>query len=459
MLNTEKQNRFEKSEKFTKITTWADGFFHSYNYIFILTIIGALGFIAREEVIAIYLIVTIACIGLILVPSISPFMFAVLMVGLTPLARHNQAEYFVPLYPVILVLVIAIFLRIVYQKSNFRLGRFFAPTLAIAIAITLGGLGFITLEQYFSLPAIYYVIGLGFGMFIIYVIMESNIPCDNIQRNTDFFAKMMIGVGIMGIIMVAYTYLAYYSANNFDLTANPPYFQWKNNLSNNLLISMPFAFYLAAKKNSLLYFIIGLLQFFAAFLSFSRGGVIFGSLIFPFAMIICLYYAKKSRVKFVIPLIILIIIFSYFISHNMDYFERVMRIRGDESRANMYRLAYEYFKEYPIFGTGLAHNPGVYYRPRSMALYWYHSTFFQIIASLGIVGLGAYAMQMIYRIKAIFSARTSFNVFFALSILGFAGYSMVNVGYFVPLPFVVIILFMFIVLDRNNSLIKCKKNV
>jgi len=259
----------------------------------------------------------------------------------------------------------------------------------------------------------------------------------------------------MGIVMVAYTYYTHYAAIDFNFHTQPPYFQWKNNLSNNLLISMPFAFYLATKsKHPLLYFMIGILQFFAMFLSFSRGGIIFGSLVFPCVVIACICYTKKARWKFIITTIIFTAVFVYFLYLNMEYFERVMQISGDEARSNMYRLAIEYFKDYPIFGTGLAHDPGIYYRPLTMCIYWYHSTIFQIIASLGTVGLIAYGIQFFYRAKAIFEIKNPFNHFVLFAILGFAGYSMVNVGYFVPVPFVPIVLFMFIILDRNNTYIK-----
>jgi hypothetical protein len=87
-------------------------------------------------------------------------------------------------------------------------------------------------------------------------------------------------------------------------------------------------------------------------------------------------------------------------------------------------------------------------------MYWYHSTIFQILGSLGIVGLIAYTYQEIVRIVTLLKVRSRFNLFTLLSLAGFAGYSMVNVGYFVPLPFVAMLVHMFIVVDRYNKILK-----
>ena len=442
-------------EKFARLSKKADSFYHSNLYLTLITLIGILGFIFREEIIAIYLIISFAAIGLIMVRDISPFFIAVLILGMVPLARHGQANYFSPLIYVVIPLVIAIIARTLIFPRRIRLGRFFIPTLAVAIAITFSGLFFITVREYFSLPAIYYIAGLGVGMLIFYVIMESNIPQFSKEGDVDFFARIMVAVGIMGIMMIASSYISNYTLIGSDFRSFQSRFQWGNNLSCNLLLSMPFSFYLAAKsKYTLFYFIIGVIQYFSMVLSLSRGGILFSTLIMPFVVVTCLVYAKEKRKKLLIALGILIAVFALALLRYIDVIERLLTFTRAEGRLHLYGLAWNNFLQRPIFGKGLAYNPYIYYEPKSMCIYWYHSTLFQILASLGLVGLFAYALQTIYRLRAIFEVKSRFNLFTLYSILGFAAYSMVNVGYFVPLPYVVVMLFMFIILDRNNALIK-----
>ena len=98
------------------------------------------------------------------------------------------------------------------------------------------------------MPALYYVFGLGFGMVGIYIILQAYVPYDK-ERIANYFARMMVGIGIMGIAMVAWEYIesGHEIAQNFRRFMR--HFQFGNNLSNNLLLSMPFAFYLAVKTS------------------------------------------------------------------------------------------------------------------------------------------------------------------------------------------------------------------
>src|SRR5690606_36104686 len=117
------------------------------------------------------------------------------------------------------------------------------------------------ISDYFSMPSLYYTIGLGVALLGIYMFLESDIS----RKNKDIaqhFSKMMVAVGIMGIAMIFSNYIRYGDLieNRFYLFVG--HFQWGNNLSNNLLLSMPFAFYLATKERfSLIYFIIGVVEY------------------------------------------------------------------------------------------------------------------------------------------------------------------------------------------------------
>ncbi len=447
--------KFTQSEKLAKLHHIADKFYHSWFYLLFITAIGAWGFVASQEIIAIYIILVFAFAGFAFCKDITPFFIAVMIVGMTPLARYNQKDYFNPLYYSLAIVIPAVIARIIFTPTKLRKGYYFVPTLAVAIAVTIGGVGFLSFKEYFSMPVMYYTIGLGFGMLFIYTFLEGGVPARCTRNQIDFFARIMVCAGIMGIIMIASNYIRHYELIETSFGRFNSYFQWGNNLSNNLLLTMPFTFYLASRsKRPLLLFILAILQYFSLVLSLSRGGMIFSAIGLVGGIAFCLYYAKGHRIKLIITFLIFIGAFIGLLLPHYETITRQLHISSGESRMKMYKLALELFKKHPIVGTGLAYNPQMYYFPKAMCIYWYHSTLFQIIGSLGLVGIVAYLIQALYRAKALLAAKSKFNAFAMLAILGFAAYSMVNVGYFTPLPFVLVVSMLFIMVDRNNKLIK-----
>jgi O-antigen ligase len=433
----------------------ADRFYHSSFYLYLITAIGIWGFVFSREIAAIYIILVFAFTGLALCRDIIPFFIAVMIVGLTPLARHNQADFFRPLYYAPLIIIPGIIARILLTPTPLEKGFFFAPTLAVAISVTLGGAFFLSLKQYFSMPAMYYVIGLGFGMLFVYAFLEGAVPKRCARTQIDFFAKIMACAGVMGIIMILSYYLRNYHLIKEDYALFNFRLQWGNNLSNNLLITMPLTFYLASRaQKPLPLFVLGILQYFALMLSLSRGGMIFSIIGLAGGVAFCVYYAKGHRGRLVAVFVIMMCAFTALLIPHIDTIISQLNITNDESRLLMYKLAIKLFKQHPLFGTGLAYNPGLYYFPKSMCIYWYHSTLFQVLASLGLAGAAAYLMQFLFRLKALLGAKGKFNTFAALSFAGFAAYSMVNVGYFTPLPFVLILTMFFIMVERNNRPVK-----
>jgi len=448
-------NKLTQSSSLAKLHHIADKFYHSWFYLLLITAIGAWGFVAKQEIIAIYIIIAFAFTGLALCRDITPFFIAIMIVGMAPLARYNQKDYFNPLYYSLAIVIPAIIARIILTPTKLKKGYFFLPTLAVAIAITVGGIGFLTVREYFSMPVMYYTIGLGFGMLFVYSFLEGGVPARCTRNQIDFFAKIMVCAGIMGIIMIASTYIRHYQLIETSFGRFNSYFQWGNNLSNNLLLTMPMTFYLASRsKRPLLLFALAILQYFALVLSLSRGGMIFSAIGLVGGMAFCLYYAKGHRAKLVVTFLLFFGVFLGMLIPHYNTIVKQLHISGDESRVHMYKLAVTLFKKYPLVGTGLAYNPKMYYSPKPMCIYWYHSTLFQIIGSLGLVGIIAYLTQAAYRARALLATKSKFNAFAMLSILGFAAYSMVNVGYFTPLPFVVVVSMLFIMVDRNNKLIK-----
>ena len=110
------------------------------------------------------------------------------------------------------------------------------------------------------------------------------------------------------------------------------------------------------------------------------------------------------------------------------------------------------FIKHPIVGAGMGYS-GVNYDMVVIGFYWFHSTFFQIIASMGIVGLIGYLYFYIVRYKIIIkSARSGiFGVFALLALIGFELYSMIDTGTFIPVPTMMLTMLITLINEKQRK--------
>ncbi len=443
----------------TTLKARADAFFHSTEYLVIVFAVAALGLTFNQEVVAIFVLLFLAMVSWMLVEDILPSFVLVAVIGLVGLRIPREGLYhFVPLYYAPIAVVPAFIAKLFIHPFRVVKGRFLYPTVAVAIAVSVGGLFVISWEAYVAGPTLFHTATLGVGMVMLYFVLERYVSRS--PSVGDDFARMMVAVGAVGAFMLAQSYVARFDAlEDFTVGAH---FQWRNNLSNMLLMSMPFAFYMALKsKFPGTLMVIGTLQYVALVYSYSRGGILFGSMMFPLVVATTFWFGKHLRLHLIAVLSLFGGYFLYVMNVWLEPIPELIdrleaRIREatdnpDYSRWRLMRYAWENFQQYPIFGTGLGASTANHgYNPATMSMYWYHSTVAQVIGSMGLIGVAAYGYQEWIRIKTMFARFSPFNVYVLLSFIGFASYSLVNVGYHAPF-FVSIFLTMFIVLDRVNQ--------
>ena len=212
-----------------------------------------------------------------------------------------------------------------------------------------------------------------------------------------------------------------------------------NNYSIVLAMMMPATFYFSIKngKFSPLYFAYGLVQYFFVFMSASRGAILFGAVgLFVSAGIAV--YKSRFRGRMIVAIEVLcavaVVVCMAYADQIYDMMGGIMEKGLDENgRIKLWQSAIENFKNNPIFGTGFDFNLGGYVsKSDGYTPYWYHSTFFQALASTGIVGFAAWIYLEISRARA-FLTRPSTEKWFAL--VGFAifwAYTMIDVFYYAP---------------------------
>ncbi len=437
--------RLERESLLKKI----DKFLYSVYYPLSVFILAAIFYILKLEVVGAIVLVAIILFILITHRDTMPTLFPFLLVCVLPLRMYGSGEVWLKLLPLIAIVVPCLIFHFVYYRPKFSLGKMFFPYLAVSVAITLGGLFVVSPKNYFSPTSLYYIVGLGFGMLGLYVLLNAHIATAEKKYDlTDNITKIMLWFGGFLTLMVLVHFI-----ENIEITitngelVSP---QMSNNLSTNLLITMPFAFYYSKKcKYHTAMFMFGTLQYIAMIGTGSRGGILIGSIMFVLCVIYSMYINDKVDRKFMVACVIcLFIIGITFVIVKFDSIIETLEIKQGEARLNLIRYAIRNFKNNPVFGVGLAHQ-GYYYHPQQGGLYWYHSSPLQVIASMGVVGILSYGYQFVARLRMLSKKRNIFTACAMLSFFGLELMSVVNPGIFCPLPYALTMVIIFIVVEKE----------
>lgn len=442
-------------------------FFFSEYYSILVLAIATLSYIFHFEIVgALVMLAIIMCVMIFsedIMPSTLPFMVAIMHV----LRLYNSIQGWLTIAPAAIPVVISIIFHFVYYRKKIIIDSMFWPTLGVAIAVTIGGAFTLDIKDFFTLTNLYYVLGLGFGQVLLYVLFRSNINADRKYDLKEYFVKMMLYMGLFAVIMMALQYfenlggfidvikehgfgkeLEYFQASKFAAGLS-------NNLSAIMLWTLPFPlYYIRQNKKPFLMLAFMMIQYIFLMLILSRGGILMGTIEMAICMIYLIFVTKGNMRKIVIAIdavcivcALLIVIFMF------DTIRGILHISSEEARVKLFAHAVECFSKYPIFGTGLAYDGNIGYNPKPGAMYWYHSTPFQIIGSLGLVGVVAYTYQFVMRIYTMRATKykSNFNDTMLISFIGFELMACVNPGDFCPLPFMLFMTMMFCVMEIVNE--------
>ena len=82
---------------------------------------------------------------------------------------------------------------------------------------------------------------------------------------------------------------------------------------------------------------------------------------------------------------------------------------------------------------------------------WYHMMIPQIVGSLGLVGMFCYGKQIVERFAMIFKKRDIYVWVLGLSYIGMFLMSQVNPGEFCPLPYELLVVINFIMVEKYQE--------
>ncbi len=395
--------------------------------------------------------------------DLSPIMPLFVFCYVTPSINNNpgmsdQGLFYgssgVYLVCIVSIAVLALLLRIAFDK-DFGLRRLFTTKrkflwsiLVLGASYFLSGILHKQYAEYVKGNLLFAFIQFA-SIFLLYFILSASVKWD--QFNLDYFAWAGL---IMGFVVSAEVICIYLTNNviiDGSIIRSNIYSGWGcyNNIGAIISLSIPFAFYFAArKKRSSIFFLLACLLLGMVLLSGSRGSLV-GALI---AFLACFIYTdfhgnyKKEYRIAAMTLLCLIsavtLLFPYQIAEifnkipNIAHIEDGTLVTNDSGRIEIYKNGWKVFLRNPIFGQsfypieyslyGFAQMPEFhsFFPPR------WHNTIIQMLASCGIVGMLAYSYHRIDTFVMYFKKRTLTNTYILFFIITLGVMSLLDCHFF-----------------------------
>lgn len=367
---------------------------------------------------------------------------------------YDSATTFMPFIWMAIPVAGAVLLHALVYRPQLKTGINLWGSVAVAVAIVLGGVGTISAAEYFNATSLYYVGFLGPGMLLAYIGARSYI---RVRREYDIFERFAGMIYTMGL-MCCFSVAVYYCRGWEQMleTHMLVSFQSSNNLATMLMLALPMPCYFAARGGRhRLHLLSFALMYTAIVLSGSRGGLLMGT-VELFICIVYLCYADR-RVWYIyglvgVGLLVLILL-------NLD---RLMLFYGigdvgsfvseDEPRYGLLGRMMEDWRSNILFGRGIGYRGNEdLYSPRQGAMNWYHMMIPQVVGSLGIVGILAYGLQLGLRIFTVFRRASAFKLAMGVSYAGLFLMSQVNPGEFCPIPYALLGVLLFVMAELRDE--------
>lgn len=416
--------------------------------------------VAPVQVAGVVLFVLLICFILVVSDDITAVFCPFLILCVFACDCYNSFDTFIRFWWLGIVAAAALIFHFVRYRMPLKIGKSFYGILAAGASVLLGGIGFITAKDYFAPISVFYTLALSVGMAVAYLLVRSQLSRDVDYDRMDKYAEIMYVMGVFVCLESVWNILI--RLEPIIATGCIPEIQQHNNFATFMLFALPFPFYFARKNRA--HLLTALLMLLCLFTSGSRGATVSVIVLLPFLIAYFLITSndparKKSN------LIIGALISVAGIVGVCAVFGAFSRIEGGfisnhESRYKLIKRAFRSFRRNPFFGAGLGYTGNIdIYLPKKGAFYWYHSMPLQIIGSLGIFGIVAYGYQALSRVAQVVRKLTPVTATLGLSYLGVLVMSCFNPGEFVPVPYELMTVVTFAMLEACAESTSALKNV
>lgn len=254
----------------------------------------------------------------------------------------------------------------------------------------------------------------------------------------EYFIHVLFAVGILILVQIAIFYIR---IKDFTFTYDYVSLGWgtRNPVSVILALTMPAAFYFATGKRKLdfLFVFVGFAEYAVILLLQSRGVALFATAALPCLMIYTVLKGKKLPLAIVNVAVVVAAITVIFASDKVfdALFGRLSESGlWSNGRLELYREGINVFLRNPIFGAGFDYKSPLYSEmlPHSTGPSYYHSTFLQVPACLGLVGFFAYLYFYYWRYRIALTDLDGLKFVFLVGMLIFECYGFIDTVFFQP---------------------------
>lgn len=395
-------------------------------------------------------VIAMGCAVLLLRRDLTPVIANVLLVSYSN-SVYNVGKGFVTvaivLVPVIAVCVgLHVWLWYFRNKPEggfrFTFGKLKWSWVAVLAVTALAGLG-CSLYDFKHTPLI---LLMSAGMLALYLFV-----LNFTTGSRDFVMWTLFAVGAA----VSVELLFYYAVDGgdfFDKLVDRRYsaLGWSksvNAVCTVLFIGVPPALYLAVKSRLSPLFVAGAaLMVLNGFFTLSRGNLLTGAIVFlPLAVYALLRaeYRGRTMAAAFLSLSVVAILFGVFYDDLNGAFSRLFHFGNGSGRLPIWERAAEYFRKYPVFGTGYIGSNGEVLDAPGLTgnIYKVHNNFLQILMCTGVVGFLGVVFHYGQKLW-LFRSLSLFKVFAAATLLVIEGDGLVDLtmttGYIVLYVYVLL---------------------
>ncbi len=359
------------------------------------------------------------------------------------------------LIPIGISLILHFFL---FPIKSFKGGFLFLPLILVSITLFSGGLFSRELSDYPK--GLVTAITIGPGILFIYWFFRQFInPPENFDFRTEFF-RILLACGL--VVGLETLFQVYHTKVLNDGMFNTYHMGWANvnSASVIIMISSPACFYFILKDKVFLPNLIFLATLIVSCLLSSSDACSVIMITFSAIMLVGTYIKLKKPTQRLILLLecfVICIIAILFLCFNIEIVNSVLdkilaSVSYDNGRTRLYKEAWALFVKGPIFGASLGYYNDAFLMDQNALTYSYffHSTFFEVIASTGIVGLTAYVYYFVQRYRILTNNNSTFNTLCYISFSLFEIYGFLDVVEFSIIPHMIFATLIILVAELNN---------
>ena len=433
------------------------GFFYGEVYLAIVSIITVLSYCLNLSVIGLCCLCVFAVITLLLYQDFTPF--AILpMVVLLIVRDLNMFLSFYTYIPLFFVLI-ALVIHFVVFPIKLKKAKLYMPLIVLSVTLLTSGLFAENIFSYYHLGLVSRLATGPLILFVYYLFVN----CFNPPNNFDFeiyFSRILVYFGLICFVQMS----AYDLWKELGFVENASaHIGWNNvnGVASLIILCIPACFYLMVKEGSVFTQAFALVLIYRGlYLTESDGCIGISLTILPVLFFFAYLKAdKKIRLKLLaLAGVILLGVFtlltiSIIQTGNIPILEKIRaNIFRDSGRTPIYENAIENFLKYPIFGVGIGYHPQDIIMDTTVVIAFnYHSTFFHVIATMGSVGLIAFAWYFIRRYQILMTNDSPFNTFMLASFTFTEVYGFIDTVEFNIVPLMLIIIIMLSAVEVNNK--------